>query len=90
MLGIRIATMQVIPSLIQKNLEEGVTSRAERKVFESLSNINVGQHCLSYHSLNLPDHAYKFLAELDFVIVSALGVLVLEVKGEGGGLRRTG
>ena len=83
MLGIRIATTQVIPSLIQKNLAEGVISKAEREVFESLSNINVRQHCLSYHSLNLPDHTYKFLAELDFVIVSGLGVLVLEVKGGG-------
>lgn len=33
------------------------------------------------HSLNLPDHAYKRWGEVDFVVVSASGVIVLEVKG---------
>jgi len=33
------------------------------------------------HSLNLPEHEYKLLAELDFVIVSSRGILVLEIKG---------
>ena len=38
---------------------------------------------VALHSLNLPFHQYKEWAEIDFVIVSRFGVMLLEVKGGG-------
>jgi hypothetical protein len=63
------------------------SSNAERKVFESLAAIRLGPSA-AIHSLRLTNHAYKAVGEIDFIIVTPSGILVLEVKG--GGVRVDG
>ena len=64
-------------------------SDAEERVFEMLQLSRFDDSAVGLHSLNLPIHQYKQWAEVDFVIVSRRGVLLLEVKG-GGVERRDG
>lgn len=56
-------------------------SKAEEKLFQQFSSVEVDDDVVVLHSLNLPEHEYKQWAEADFVVVSARGILVLEVKG---------
>jgi UvrD-like helicase C-terminal domain/Nuclease-related domain/Uncharacterized conserved protein (DUF2075) len=58
-------------------------SRAESRVFDLLRESRFDEFAVALHSLNLPFHRYKEWAELDFVVVSRLAVLLLEVKGGG-------
>jgi hypothetical protein len=74
----------MIPSLVF----EETSSPAERHVFDLLQEVVLGPDTVAYHSLNLANHEYKLLGELDFVVLSPRGVLVLEVKG--GGVQRRG
>jgi len=76
--------VRMIPSVISP----GARSDAERRVFELLQR-TPGRDAVCYHSVNLSEHEYKRVGELDFVIVTPEGVLVLEVKG-GGVARRDG
>lgn len=65
------------PQLVSKS------SAAERRLFEELSRLEAPTEVCCLHSLELPDHLYKMVGELDFVIVSPRGLYVLEVKGGG-------
>lgn len=62
-------------------------SRAELAVFDclrSLSLTGVGSNqSVAFHSLNLTRHPYKRFGEIDFLVTSPRGILVLEVKGGG-------
>jgi hypothetical protein len=70
----------MIPSAVSGN----IPSAAERKVFELLkSGVKLAGEGYCLHSLNISEHEYKLVGELDFVIVCPSGVFVLEVKGGG-------
>ncbi|MET8986968.1 nuclease-related domain-containing protein [Nonomuraea wenchangensis] len=68
--------MRVIPDEISVH----VKSTAERRVFAQLKLLTDG-NSVGLHSVNLPEHAYKRLGEIDFVIVTPDVLLVVEVKG---------
>ena len=71
--------MRMIPPVISN----GTPSDAEREVFSRLARTELGPGAWALHSLNISEHDYKRVGELDFVIVCERGVLVLEVKGGG-------
>ncbi|MCP3138690.1 nuclease-related domain-containing DEAD/DEAH box helicase [Pyxidicoccus xibeiensis] len=71
--------MRMIPPVISN----GTPSAAEREVFSRLARTDFGPGARVLHSLNLSEHDYKRVGELDFVVVCERGVLVLEVKGGG-------
>lgn len=58
-------------------------SKAEKKVFDVLKESFHPDHSnyIALHSFKLPQHAYKWTAEVDFLICSPYGIYVLEVKG---------
>ena len=56
-------------------------SRAERQLFEWLRNSNHTEGWICMHSVRLGWHRYKRSTEIDFLLLTPLGVLVLEVKG---------
>jgi hypothetical protein len=68
--------MKIIPNVIHRK-----DSNAERKVFDLLKSIDMGEGWTAFHSLNVSEHAYKQWSELDFVIVGPSGIMILEVKG---------
>jgi hypothetical protein len=55
-------------------------SNAEKKLFPMFAKTNLEQ-ATAFHSLNIPKHERKQIAEADFVVVSPRGILILEVKG---------
>lgn len=59
--------------------DEDTTSNAEKNVFIMAENLSDDFTVL--HSLGLARHLYKTYSEIDFVVISKRGVLVLEVKG---------
>ena len=70
--------IKLIPNYINKN-----APRSEQKVFELLEKSKNPRLKYIFHSLNLPSHAYKSMAEIDFLIVHETGMIVLEIKGGG-------
>lgn len=76
--------MRMIPPVLSSSAK----SSAERRVFGLLERTKFPD-ATCYHSVNLSEHDYKLVSELDFVVVSPEGLLVLEVKG-GGVARRDG
>src|SRR3954470_16106556 len=62
-------------------------SDAEQRVFALLERTDLGQHARAYHSLNISEHEYKLVGEIDFVLLLPEGLYVLEVKGGGVALR---
>jgi len=69
--------MRMIPSQIAPSTK----SNAERRLFEAFQRLNMQDHYVVVHSLNLPEHLYKRCGELDFLVISSQGLYVLEVKG---------
>lgn len=55
-------------------------SNAEKKLFQEFERTSLNSATV-FHSLNIPNHQKKQFSEADFVVVSNMGVLVLEVKG---------
>lgn len=66
----------MIPSSVLK-----FNSTAEKRVFEMLAQINFGPADIALHSLNIAEHSYKRWGEIDFLLLTRRGILVLEVKG---------
>jgi hypothetical protein len=58
-------------------------SEAEKKIFGYLRETDLGLSAVALHSLSLSDVQYRLAGEIDFIIVSRLGLLILEVKGGG-------
>lgn len=56
-------------------------SNAELKVADLLDQITGDPEAIGYHSVHLPQHQYKMMAEADFVILWKGAILVLEIKG---------
>ena len=69
--------MKMIPTTPSPATKSG----AERRLFPLLEAAEIGRSARCLHSLNLSQHEYKKWGEADFVVVSAAGVLILEVKG---------
>lgn len=68
--------MRLNPATVHK-----FESDAEEKIYKLLARCRFDEPVMAFHSLHLPEHEKKQMAEADFVIVSTYGVLVLEVKG---------
>jgi hypothetical protein len=68
--------MRMVPAVVHE-----FHSQAERRLFDLLRSAELGQAGTVLHSLNLSRHEYKRWGEIDFVVVCALGVFCLEVKG---------
>jgi hypothetical protein len=66
--------------IIPDEISVHVRSVAERRVFAALKALS-DDAGVALHSVNLPDHAYKRLGEIDFVVVTPDVMLVIEVKG---------
>jgi hypothetical protein len=58
-----------------------VDSRAELRVAELLSQVDVGEPTTCLYSVRVPVHEYKRMSEVDFLVVWGDTVLVIEVKG---------
>ena len=72
--------------LIPPRPNSGNPSQAERRVFDLLKHTQL-PGATAYHSLNLSEHEYKRVGEIDFLLCTRKGILVVEVKG--GGVART-
>ncbi|MEV6544818.1 NERD domain-containing protein [Streptomyces sp. NPDC051665] len=68
--------MRIIPSEISST----TTSTAERGVFEALKRLPNSMG-VALHSVHLPEHRYKRVGEIDFVLITPELLLFLEVKG---------
>lgn len=68
--------MRIIPDEISVN----VKSLAERRVHAALKALS-DTESVAFHSVNLPEHAYKRLGEIDFLLVLPEMLLTVEVKG---------
>lgn len=75
------SAMRMIPSRIMSSTQ----SNAERHLFEQFSALQWGAASVCLHSLDLPDHEYKAMGEIDFIVIGPRGLYVIEVKG--GGIR---
>jgi hypothetical protein len=73
--------VKVVPSTVFK-----FSSSAERRVYEQLKKLELGDGWTAYHSLNCSEHEYKQWAEIDFLLLGPEGAFVFEVKG--GRIRR--
>lgn len=73
--------MRMTPSVITASTQ----SSAERRVFDMLTRTDVrgDNEATAFHSLNISQHDYKIVGELDFVLLSTRGLIVFEVKGGG-------
>lgn len=68
--------MRMIPPVVSRS----TNSLAERRLFSRLQAVELPR-ATCYHSLQLSNHDYKRAGEIDFLLVTESGVLVLEVKG---------
>lgn len=67
--------------LIPDQISPATQSKAERKLFEQLSELDLPGWSFALHSLNLAEHVWKRVSEVDFLLVGPRGIYVLEVKG---------
>lgn len=67
--------MQLIPPVINPKTK----SNAERLIFQKFQKSKI--EGVAIHSLDLSEHDSKLYSEIDFVVITARGVLCLEVKG---------
>jgi hypothetical protein len=56
-------------------------SAAEQRLYKMIRQIRFGEGDIALHSLNLAIHDYKKWSEADFVLITRLGLLLIEVKG---------
>src|SRR5262249_4423016 len=71
--------MQLIPDQVSS----ATKSNAEREIFRRLKLIDDSDWSFALHSLNLAEHVWKRVGEIDFLVVGPRGIYVLEVKGGG-------
>ena len=73
----------VPPFLLDRSVDPDLpkVSAGERAVFQSLQSFNLSRHDVALHSLNMTRHRHKRWSEMDFLIISMRGLLVVEVKG---------
>lgn len=68
--------------MIPDTVKEPTVSQAERRLFNRLKR-ELPDDAVVLHSLGLAGHPQKLWGEGDFVVISRLGVFVIEVKGGG-------
>jgi hypothetical protein len=73
----------VPPFILDRSVDPDLpkVSMGEQTVFRSLQAINLTQYDIALHSLNMTRHRHKRWSEMDFLIISLRGLLVVEVKG---------
>ncbi len=69
--------MRMVPPVVA----ESTKSKAEKRIFALLRGVDLGAPATALHSLNLSEHDYKLVGELDFLLITHRGIYVLEVKG---------
>jgi hypothetical protein len=68
--------MKVVPSVVYD-----FKSNAERKLHGLLNKMKRTSGSVALHSQNLSMHSYKEWCEIDYVLITRKGILVLELKG---------
>jgi hypothetical protein len=71
------ARMRMIPEVIDPSTK----SAAEKQFFRRLQLVDDGGWAVALHSLNLSEHVWKRVGEIDFLVLGPRGIYVLEVKG---------
>ncbi|GIG91114.1 hypothetical protein Pen02_60500 [Plantactinospora endophytica] len=66
--------------MVPEPISPSTQSAAETSLYRRLKLLDTGWS-VALHSLNLPEHSWKRVSEIDFVVVGSRGVYVLEVKG---------
>src|SRR5258708_37533151 len=69
--------MRMIPHQVSSSTQ----SDAEKALFRRLRLVDDSDWSLALHSLNLAEHVWKRVGEIDFLLVGSRGIYVLEVKG---------
>ena len=67
--------------MIPDQVSPATQSNAERQLFRWLSLLDDPDWSYALHSLNLAEHPWKRMGEIDFLLVGPRGIYVLEVKG---------
>jgi hypothetical protein len=67
--------------MIPPEVERRMKSRAEEKLFNRLRSLEVNGLDIALHSVNLAEHEFKVLGEIDFLLLGRAGLFALEVKG---------
>lgn len=67
--------------MIPPKIHPEVKSSAERRVFDWIRDEPGTEDWICLHSLGLSEHESKRRAEIDFLLLTRLGIFVLEVKG---------
>ena len=67
--------------MIPPKIHPEVTSSAERRVFDWIRDAPGTDDWICLHSLGLSEHESKRRAEIDFLLLTRVGIFVLEVKG---------
>jgi len=75
--------MKIVPGYILKEASSPSNQllMGEKHVRDLLEQLHFGVDAVCLHSLDVSEHQYKQWSELDYVLISREGVLVLEVKG---------
>ena len=66
--------------MLPPRMFNGTQSRAERALFSKFAMPDCLKNAICLHSVGLPEHE-RYSGEIDFLIISSNGILVLEVKG---------
>jgi hypothetical protein len=69
--------------MIPDQVSAGTKSNAEKELFRRLKLVEDSDWSFALHSLNLAEHVWKRVGEIDFLVVGPRGIYVLEVKGGG-------
>ena len=67
--------------MLPDRVDESTRSSAERQLFNWLAQIDGQDWSFALHSLNLSQHRWKVVSEIDFLLVGRRGLFVLEIKG---------
>lgn len=67
--------------MIPPKIHPEVKSTAERRVFDWIRDALGTEDWICLHSLGLSEHESKRRAEIDFLLLTRIGIFVLEVKG---------
>ncbi|WP_116510087.1 nuclease-related domain-containing DEAD/DEAH box helicase [Micromonospora sp. B006] len=66
--------------MVPEPISPSMKSAAEAEIYRRLKLVDAGWS-FALHSLNLPEHGWKRVSEIDFVVAGRRGVYVIEVKG---------
>lgn len=70
-------SMRMFPEVV----DPATSSEAEKALFRRLAILDSPEWAYAIHSLNLAEHSWKRVGEIDFLLVGPKGIFVLEVKG---------